>query len=73
MIINCMVCALVVRGHWCRGATLRAGRPGWRRRFVGIIMMMLVLLIITAAVTGTRAKGGPAESEDPLPKKKLFG
>ncbi len=37
-----------------------------------IIMMMLVLMIITAAITGTRAKGGPAESEDPLPKKRYL-
>ena len=64
-----MVWALVVRGHWRRGATLRAGRPGWRRRFMVIIMMMLVLLIIMAAIIVTGAKGGPAESEDPLPKK----
>ena len=73
MIINCMVCALVVRGHWCRGATLRAGRPGWRRRFVGIIMMMLAWMLIMAAITGTGARAGPAASEDPLPKKKIFG
>ena len=70
MIINCMVWGLVVRGHWRRGATLRAGRPGWRRRFMVIIMMMLVWMLIMATIIMTGARGGPAASEDPLPKKK---
>ena len=51
---------------------MRAGRPGWRRRFMVIIMMMLVLRIIMATIIVTGAKGGPAESEDPLPKKRYL-
>ena len=52
---------------------MRAGRPGWRRRFMAIIMMMLAWMLIMATIIMTGARGGPAASEDPLPKKKIFG